>query len=89
MRGPMAICDRTGWKYPMSEMRMEWNGLLVHKSVWEPKHPQLTPAHISSDEGRAVQNARPDDTNGNDVGNAWVDPSGTYLFTDLTNWVNA
>jgi hypothetical protein len=73
----------------MSEMRMEWNGLLVHKSVWEPKHPQLTPAHISSDEGRAVQNARPDDTNGNDVGNAWVDPSGTYLFTDLTNWVNA
>jgi hypothetical protein len=34
-------CDRTGMVFKRSEMRYEWNGLLVHKSVWEPKHPQL------------------------------------------------
>lgn len=34
------ICDRTGFKIKASEARREWNGLLVHKSVWEPRHPQ-------------------------------------------------
>lgn len=34
------ICDRTGFKVPASETRKEWNGLRVHKSVWEPRHPQ-------------------------------------------------
>jgi len=35
-----AICDRDGGKYKASEMRKEWNGLIVHKSNFEPRHPQ-------------------------------------------------
>lgn len=34
------ICDRTGFKIRASESRREWNGLIVHQSVWEPRHPQ-------------------------------------------------
>ena len=34
------ICQRTGIKFRRSEMRKEWNGLWVHRSVWEPRHPQ-------------------------------------------------
>ena len=34
-------CDRTGRVYKRSDMRYEWNGLLVYKGVWEAKHPQL------------------------------------------------
>lgn len=34
------ICERTGGKYRRSEMRQEWTGAWVHKSVWNPRHPQ-------------------------------------------------
>jgi len=33
--------DRNGRVYKRSEMRKEWTGNWVHKSEWEPKHPQL------------------------------------------------
>ncbi len=35
------ISDISGFKFPRSQMRYTWDGLLVHKSEWEPKHPQL------------------------------------------------
>jgi hypothetical protein len=34
------ICDRTGRKVPASQTRREWNGLIVDKSVFEPRQPQ-------------------------------------------------
>jgi hypothetical protein len=36
-----AISDRSGFRYRYKDMRKEWNGLLVGKDEWEPKHPQL------------------------------------------------
>jgi len=36
----LVICDRDGFKYKASEMVREWNGLRVHKSNYEPRHPQ-------------------------------------------------
>ena len=36
-----AISDRSGMEFPYSEMVKEWNGMLVHKSEFEPKHPQI------------------------------------------------
>ena len=36
-----AISDRSGMEFPYKEMVKEWNGSLVHKSEFEPKHPQL------------------------------------------------
>lgn len=34
------ICDRTGFKIRVEDARREWNGQLVHKSVFERRHPQ-------------------------------------------------
>ncbi len=34
------ICDRTGIKAKRSQCREEWNGLIVLKESWEPRHPQ-------------------------------------------------
>ena len=36
-----AISDRSGMEFPYSEMVREWNGMLVHQSEFEAKHPQL------------------------------------------------
>ena len=35
------ISDISGQKFKSTEMRKTWDGLLVHKSEWYPKHPQL------------------------------------------------
>jgi hypothetical protein len=40
-------------------MRKEWNGLLVGKDEWEPKHPQLGPFRKVVD-AEALKDARPD-----------------------------
>ena len=40
-----AISDRSGMTFPYKEMRKEWNGLFVHTSEYEAKHPQLEQKH--------------------------------------------
>lgn len=54
------ICDRTGHRYRLKDMRFEWNGLLVGKDVWEPKHPQINPQRNRTADKQAIENARPD-----------------------------
>ena len=54
-----SISDRSGFRYRYKDMRREWNGLLVGKDEWEPKHPQLGPFKVPVD-GQAIRNARPD-----------------------------
>ena len=55
----MAISDRSGMAFPYNEMRKEWNGMFVHKSEYEIKHPQLeTRAHTA--DAVSLQNTRPD-----------------------------
>ena len=53
------ISDRSGFRYRLSDMRMEWNGFLVGKDEWEPKHPQLEPRRTPTD-AEAIRNSRPD-----------------------------
>ena len=53
-----AISDRSGLEFPYSEMVREWNGMLVHKSEFEAKHPQLEPRAYDA-EGHGLANARP------------------------------
>jgi len=53
-----AISDRTGMEFPYREMRKEWNGMLVHRSEYEAKHPQLEPRYHSV-EGHGLRHARP------------------------------
>lgn len=34
------ICQLSGFKVRASETRRRWDGLIVHKRFWEPRHPQ-------------------------------------------------
>ena len=56
-----AISDRSGMAFPYNKMVKEWNGMLVHKSEFEPKHPQLEPKPHGGDT-QALQNSRTDRT---------------------------
>jgi hypothetical protein len=33
-------CHRCGFWFPSGEIRRQWDGLLVCKKDWEPRHPQ-------------------------------------------------
>jgi len=54
-----ATSDRSGVRYKYKDMRKEWNGLLVGKDEYEPKHPQLGPFRKVVD-AQALKDARPD-----------------------------
>ena len=54
----LAISDRSGMRFPYTEMVREWNGSLVHTSEYEPKQPQLEPKPVGSDP-QALFNPRP------------------------------
>ena len=53
-----AISDRSGMEFPYNEMVREWNGMLVHRSEFEAKHPQLETQHYAAD-GYGLRDARP------------------------------
>lgn len=52
-----AICDCCGFKYKQSQLRKRWDGAMVCKFDWEPRHPQ---DFVKARPERAiVKNARP------------------------------
>ena len=53
------ISDRSGMRYRLRDMKLEWNGSLVGPDEYERKHPQLGPFNVPVD-GQAIKNARPD-----------------------------
>jgi len=53
-----SISDRSGLRFPYTEMVREWNGSLVHTSEYESKQPQLSPRPVGSDP-QALWNPRP------------------------------
>lgn len=53
------VSDRSGFRYRLRDMRKEWNGLLVGKDEYEPKHPQLEPVPRVVD-AEALRNPRPE-----------------------------
>ena len=52
-----AISDRSGMEFPYNEMIKEWNGMLVHKSEYEAKHPQLETRGTGA-EGHGLEHVR-------------------------------
>ena len=52
-----AISDRSGMEFPYNEMMKEWNGMLVHKSEYDAKHPQLEPRGTGG-EGHGLEHVR-------------------------------
>ena len=57
-KNALAISDRSGLRFPYSEMVREWNGSLVHYSEFESKQPQISPKPVGSDP-IALYNPRP------------------------------
>ena len=57
-KNALAISDRSGLRFPYSEMVREWNGSLVHYSEFEAKQPQLDPKPVGSDP-QGLYNPRP------------------------------
>ena len=53
------ISDRSGFRYRLKDMKKEWNGLLVGKDEFEPKHPQLFVKRRIIDP-QAIRDARPE-----------------------------
>ena len=53
------ISDRSGRRYRLREMRLEWTGSLVGPDEFEPKHPQLFPPKAFPDP-QALRNPRPE-----------------------------
>lgn len=58
------ICDISGFRYKLKDMRKTWDGLLVGPDQWDPKHPQLMPKPSTQDP-QAVKDARPDKADDN------------------------
>ena len=55
------ISDRSGFRYRLRDMRVEWNGLKVGDDEYESKHPQLEPRRKVIDP-QALRDPRPDPT---------------------------
>tara|TARA_R110000744_G_scaffold374401_1_gene487170 strand:+ start:1461 stop:1784 length:324 start_codon:yes stop_codon:yes gene_type:complete len=53
------ICDITGFRYRLRDMKKTWNGLLVGPDQWSPKEPQLSPVPTPVD-SQALKDPRPD-----------------------------
>ena len=53
-----AISDQSGMAFPYDEMVTQWDGLFVHYSEVDPKHPQLEPKPTQAD-GQGLPKARP------------------------------
>ena len=55
-----AISDRSGFAFPYTEMIEEHDGVLVHKSEFEPEHPQEDNPSTHRADAEALKNARSD-----------------------------
>ena len=52
------ICDASGFKYPMSELRRQWDGALVHWRFLDKRNPQDFVRGVPDQ--RVPQRARPE-----------------------------
>jgi len=50
-------CDASGFVCKKSETRKMWNGMIVRKDFWEPRHPQDFLPNITE---RSPRETRPD-----------------------------
>ena len=81
-----AISDRSGMEFPYNEMVTEWNGMFVHKTEYEAKHPQLEPRGHAGGE-RGLLNARPDRTENEVIAILGPDPFSTISASSGIHFV--
>jgi len=54
-----SICDRCGLQYKLKQLRLEWTGLKVCRTCWDPKTALEFPSNFPAD-AEAVRDPRPD-----------------------------
>jgi len=79
------ICDISGFRYKLQDMRKTWDGLLVGPGQWDPKHPQLEPKP-APDDPQAVKDARPDKADDNSKFLVYTNVGNGKLGTVLTTF---
>ncbi len=70
------VCDVDGMVYYSEHKRTRWDGAIVHKDNWEPRHPQDLIKAVKED--TSVKDARPE------VGDGSTDAEG-YIWITETN----
>lgn len=48
---PKAICDICGFEFNLSALRKQWDGLMVCRDDWSPRHPQEYVRGVPDDQG--------------------------------------
>ena len=56
------ICQRSGFKFPISEAVREWTGLLVHRRFCDVRNPQDFVTGVRDDQSPRVSNPEPADS---------------------------
>ena len=81
------ICDISGFRYKLKDMKRTWDGLLVGPDQWNAKHPQLEPRTHAADP-EALFNPRPDKAEDGGTGFVVVtSPSITKNFSMLSSTI--
>lgn len=57
--GYNVICDRCGFEFKSFQVRKTWDGLIVCKEDWEPRHPQDL-IRVPSETSQTVPDPRPE-----------------------------
>lgn len=57
----LAVCDRCGFNFRNTELRLEWTGLRVCGECWEPRHPLDSLQGIADRQAPAWVRPEPED----------------------------
>lgn len=55
---PQAICDASGFKFPLKELVKQWDGAMVHRSFVDQRNPQDFVTGVR--DGRPLPVSRPE-----------------------------
>ena len=79
------ICDITGFRYNLRDIKKTWDGLLVGPDQWSPKHPQLDPKSVPGDP-QAIKDARLDTSDDNNFFMVYSNIGNGKLGSQLTTF---
>ena len=79
------ICDVSGFRYKLKDMKKTWNWLLVGPDMFDPKHPQIEPRTVVTDP-QALQDPRPDTADDYNFFTVYTNVGLGKLGTQLTTY---
>ena len=79
------ICDVSGFRYKLKDMKKTWDGFLVGADMFDPKHPQLNPKTLATDP-QALKDPRPDTSDDNNFFTVYTNVGEGILGTQLTTY---